>query len=386
MKTGIRDWGLGIRNQRSGGRGPRAGEGSRFKVQCSMSSWGTLDAGEKGNGLHLPTGRYPRTTLPNPQSLIPNPSRRGISLMEVLISVFILSIGLLGVAAMIPIGKLAMIETSKSDRTGACGRAALREVKVRRMLAGFATSTTPFVIDPLGVTAGITTNLGSLPRTNYASMNKFQADDLFRWRDDLIYFQPKDMTAGNSPTNGERPAGAFTDSNYSTISTTINTTTGVVIPASEGNYSWFLTVAPQIVNSVNTGTFSVAAVVCYKRVLTKNSSGQPDGERNILSTNVTCDSSPSYGGVGITIKGNVIAGPPPLKSNEWILLYSTTQCTWYRVVSVGYDASAVPPSTRIALVGPDWYGGSSATVVVVGGVTGVYTTTVQLDDDKIWTR
>ena len=43
--------------------------------------------------------------------------------MEVLVSMGVLVIGLLGVAALIPIGKLAMIETNKSDRTGTCGRA-----------------------------------------------------------------------------------------------------------------------------------------------------------------------------------------------------------------------------------------------------------------------
>ena len=35
---------------------------------------------------------------------------------------------------LLPIGKFAMTETEKSDRTGMCGRAGLRDVKVRRML------------------------------------------------------------------------------------------------------------------------------------------------------------------------------------------------------------------------------------------------------------
>ena len=48
--------------------------------------------------------------------------------MEVLISIFVLSIGLLGVAALIPLGQMALWETAKADRCGACGRAALREI------------------------------------------------------------------------------------------------------------------------------------------------------------------------------------------------------------------------------------------------------------------
>ncbi len=51
-----------------------------------------------------------------------------------LISIFIISVGLLGVASLIPAGKLRMVEANKSDRTGACGRAGLHEVKISGML------------------------------------------------------------------------------------------------------------------------------------------------------------------------------------------------------------------------------------------------------------
>ena len=49
----------------------------------------------------------------------PHSPRRGLSLLEVLVSIFILTLGILGVATLIPIGKVAMVETNKSDRTGA---------------------------------------------------------------------------------------------------------------------------------------------------------------------------------------------------------------------------------------------------------------------------
>ena len=70
----------------------------------------------------------------HPSSFIPRPSRAGLSLMEVLLSIFVLSIGLLGVAAIIPLGQISLWETAKADRSGACGRAAMREIQVRRML------------------------------------------------------------------------------------------------------------------------------------------------------------------------------------------------------------------------------------------------------------
>ncbi len=43
--------------------------------------------------------------------------------MEVLISTFVMSIGLLGLAALIPVGRFAIVQTGKADRAGACGRA-----------------------------------------------------------------------------------------------------------------------------------------------------------------------------------------------------------------------------------------------------------------------
>ena len=64
----------------------------------------------------------------------PRTQRGAFSILEVLISMGILSLGLLGVAALIPVGKLALVETDKSDRGGACGRAALADVESLRML------------------------------------------------------------------------------------------------------------------------------------------------------------------------------------------------------------------------------------------------------------
>ena len=61
-------------------------------------------------------------------------ARRGISLLEVLISIFVLSIGLLGVAAVLPVARHQMIEAAKADRGSACGQAALNDIKVRGAL------------------------------------------------------------------------------------------------------------------------------------------------------------------------------------------------------------------------------------------------------------
>jgi hypothetical protein len=61
-------------------------------------------------------------------------ARAGVSLLEVLISIFVLSVGLLGIAAIIPVGGHEIAQATKADRAGACGHHGLQEVKVRRML------------------------------------------------------------------------------------------------------------------------------------------------------------------------------------------------------------------------------------------------------------
>jgi hypothetical protein len=57
-----------------------------------------------------------------------------MTLIEVLISMFVLLIGLLGVGTICQLGRLTLVETAKFDRAAACGRAALRQVRIGRML------------------------------------------------------------------------------------------------------------------------------------------------------------------------------------------------------------------------------------------------------------
>ncbi len=82
--------------------------------------------------------RFPLRFLfvPIPEPLSPGPFAftRGITLTEVLISMFVLMIGLLGVAAMIPAGRHEILEGSKIDNATAVGRAAFRDLKIRGYL------------------------------------------------------------------------------------------------------------------------------------------------------------------------------------------------------------------------------------------------------------
>lgn len=58
-------------------------------------------------------------------------ARRGVSLMEILISIGVILVGLLGVAALLPVGRMEIVQSARMDRAAACGRAVLHEVQVR---------------------------------------------------------------------------------------------------------------------------------------------------------------------------------------------------------------------------------------------------------------
>jgi hypothetical protein len=61
-------------------------------------------------------------------------ARAGVSLLEVLIAIFVILIGLMSVAAMIPVARLEMVQAAKADRAAACGRAGLENIKTAGML------------------------------------------------------------------------------------------------------------------------------------------------------------------------------------------------------------------------------------------------------------
>jgi hypothetical protein len=62
-------------------------------------------------------------------------TRPGISLLEVLFSIFVIGIGLLGLAALVPIGHLQLVRGAIEDNKSALGQTGLREIKIRRLLS-----------------------------------------------------------------------------------------------------------------------------------------------------------------------------------------------------------------------------------------------------------
>ena len=319
--------------------------------------------------------------------------------MEVLISIFVLSLGLIGVAALLPVGRFAIMETVKSDRAGTCGRAGLHVVKTCHMLDSRLWSSNTadssgasFLVDPLGMTAP-TGPLGSFGGTQVQRINLLTstvngttwpqpvADQFFRWQDDLSF----------SPPGPQRPTRIV-------VSDPDNS--GNPTPQYVGDYSWFFTVTPSPgetslrqteqgypVYSKSLYTYTVSVVVCYKRNLT--SSGE-----------VTATAAPagsggwgsSYAGGDVTLSGFSSGTPFAVKENDWIALCGAVNpsgnvvCRWYRVVAVGDYNPAVGGSQYLSLNGPDCSDWSGKVTAVLPGkeVIGVYTEPMQVDRDPLW--
>src|SRR3954447_25537920 len=71
----------------------------------------------------------------NPKSEIRNPKlRAGLSLTEVLISMGILTVGLLSVASIFPVGSFYMQKAEISDKASAIAQSVMNEIMARGML------------------------------------------------------------------------------------------------------------------------------------------------------------------------------------------------------------------------------------------------------------
>lgn len=60
--------------------------------------------------------------------------RAGVSLLEVLVSIFVIMFGLLGVAAVLPLGTRNVAEIVRSDNAAACGASAVRSIRAWQLL------------------------------------------------------------------------------------------------------------------------------------------------------------------------------------------------------------------------------------------------------------
>ena len=179
--------------------------------------------------------------------------RRGITLMEVLISLGILSVGLASVVALIPAGgsqaKLSVIE----DRRAALGYAAMADAINRGILNPARWSSIPatpyaIAIDPLGQdlpgTPGVPRFPASITLITIAGIAAGSADAeaVFRSADDLVY--------DTSQSEDDPAIPKYFPSTSRRLS--------------EGNFSWLATLLPETAGG-STQYYRLSVVCFYRR-------------------------------------------------------------------------------------------------------------------------
>ncbi|MDR1494025.1 MAG: hypothetical protein LBT05_15085 [Planctomycetaceae bacterium] len=340
--------------------------------------------------------------------------RRGLTLMEILATVFVLAFGLMAVLSALPFGAYQLNRMNILDSSGACGRGALAQIRladwqkpetlnditaINELVNSSTTDAIPngdiiadpFIIDPLGLLERsgsprfekfalypATVIYDNLFAFNPFGTNRTDLDKKFVWGDDTIFAQDN-ASASLRPT--KVPSGA-----------------------AAGDFSWLYMVTPVVSQDTVTRTdvekagytspenikeYSVAAVIFNRRDIFQQIRRLKTNYDNPTNTDII-----NAAGGRITLNSS---NPDDLdlSSIKWILLtgrstrlnqtYTTTKngalvAQWYRIV--GSDEITTQNETnfqrRVFLIGPQWEGANASPVyaVLCDGVVNVYQTTM----------
>lgn len=330
--------------------------------------------------------------------------RAAFSLLEVLIAMFILTVGMLGIAAVVVIGNASALRAMVADRVASVGRNALAEVRTREMLDAtrwMNVDGTPvianrdvalppgeaFCIDPLYVSAMVTqgvplTDLARFPYdTTVLSMRRVSLniapnpnqpqlvlsnrrlwERLFVAEDDLVY----------DAATLSRPRLVFrTDTGATLPIPTVPGDTGAgnpLYPDYQGMYSWMVTVVPQVPGLGESQQKYLVSVVVFRnrnmlwrddptadipgeRVAIANFLGGADLRLSVPATVVGSRDADEYLSVPegryILLAGRAqVSANPPQFQNVFM---------WYRVIAASELASGGTLYQReITVAGPDW--------------------------------
>jgi hypothetical protein len=334
--------------------------------------------------------------------------RRGISLMEVLISMFVLAVGLMGVAALIPAGRARIVEATKLDSAAMIGRAAFRDLQVRGWL-------NPRVWQWSGGAYYDETNLKHPfpPRTG----STLRQPNVAVCLDPLGFTQPPaNNFGGDFPTSGAKnPMHRIVTPGCNTLeladivcrasidlATDENTTDKNLPPsqryfptnstrrrrASTGDYSWMATITTEpsgtneLVGFNPNQEATVSVVVFHKRPLVNPSANE-----------LVCDITPF--GIGEWQIALPTANHPGVKPGQWLMIsgkesapnyapqhnppnFDLVYYRWYRVVSAAKPTHGLQ---NVTLAGRDWNSraGVDLQVCIPTNVVAVYEKTLPLE-------
>ncbi|MDZ4657705.1 MAG: hypothetical protein SH868_09035, partial [Bythopirellula sp.] len=317
-----------------------------------------------------------------PQPLAP---RSGITLIEVLISMFVLLFGLMGVAAIFPVASHYVLEGDKRDRSSGLAQIAFEELKARKILrpkdwaipyaptfavpfiqlGQFTLSANQghaFVLDPLGVAAANRITSPALVGYDYFALNASNGQN--PWRTSPTPLKALSGTnwpirrltidINSHPTNATMMDGQTAETSFrlrddlaveqpdagdrpSVQRWSVGTGNQLLARQYTGDYSWLATVVPTNKNAllglasnnnIKDEQYEVTTVVFYKRDIVPSAStvGSPGSERLIDAEFIN--------GSELAIYDNVANNPDAvdlaldgIKPTFWIAVMGVNQIT-----------------------------------------------------------
>lgn len=298
-------------------------------------------------------------------------NRKGITLLEALFAIFVAAIGVLSLAALLPVGSYMIRKAEESDRGAAVALSAMGEFQVR-IGASLATGPDAVAVDPWFLSRepgaikfpfdssnyyGTTTPIRidrSTPFTdvfipsdaNAMQVHRNLSDRIFTSADDLVFTEPD---------GGGRPQAVGGNS-------------------SKGDYSWLAIVTPALSQRTTDHTmFDVSIVVFNKRAQSALNGNNLPTERIVTCT--FTGSGLGGGDVRFSCPKGSNKDVLKLRPNQWIALLGARTSggaalslagitgknrpviQWYRVVATGdavVDTNLDLLVREATLAGPDW--------------------------------
>ena len=351
--------------------------------------------------------------------------RHGVSLMEVLISIGVISVGIFGVASLIPVAQFKVAEGTSKDRQAAFGPSAAAQFRIedmgnrdtwyppnrRYVWKGQQVRKRAFCIDPLGLAENLvgTDYPGAihrfpanategdsffLPRITLNKLRHAQvgvelalARDMCFLKDELVFDRPADQ--------GKQPRRKyFVDANGVPTSS-----------LSSASLAWFATVSPTVIldplGEVHSDEFLLSIVVTKDRVpllaLTEENYAHATchfaGEIELFNSPVVA--------TGATDQMKMT----DLGIGDWLLLSKPITAAlandstgkrvyrWTQIIgtSDAEDATATT-SRRFTISNDDFFrpetsaGEMGYAVIFMRGVSAVYERTIRLENSSMWSQ
>ncbi len=366
-------------------------------------------------------------------------ARRGVSLLEVTFSIGVVVIGLVGIAALLPLGGALARKGAIADSAAQLGANAVREFSARGMAipsnwrwyntagASYQAVTmgdgitprpgTSFCLDPFYISAATSpaelalraqfplnitydNSLIAMPRLTLRStfaaggvLDATAAQRLFVGADDLIFDLPTDRTLG--------PVQNFSFLDAAPVNPLKRN--------SQGHTSWMATIVPKLDRLASlsgtvtpTDEYTLSIIVFDRRPVDRELVGanEDDVSERVVSVATFYSGIPAFSGGDVTLAARTGRGATDLelRSGDWVL-FSGIKTTlagpvqvhqWYRVVNPGEDPAynGTLWTRDVTVVGPDWDMAifPRPQVTIVRGVVQVLERTIRLETSSIWTN